>query len=47
MKKTKIKKRRDFWIVYTDRKKRAICYSYEAALLWRAVLGGGEKKCRS
>jgi hypothetical protein len=47
MKKAKIKKRRDFWIVYTDRKNRAICYSLEAAQMWRVILGGGEKQCRS
>lgn len=38
MKKVKFKKRRGRWIVYTDRKKKAICYSLEAAQMWRDVL---------
>lgn len=47
MKKVKVKKRRTYWLVYTDRKNVAKCYSIEAAQLWRDVLGREDKKCTS
>lgn len=45
MKKAKIKKRRNYYIVYANRESLAKCYSLEAAKLWRDVLGRSEKRC--
>lgn len=43
MRKPRIKKRRNFWIVQTCRKDRAICYSFKAALRWKKALEGGAR----
>lgn len=44
MKKAKIKKRRNYYIVYANRESLAKCYSLEAAKLWRDILKEGAKK---
>lgn len=38
MKKPKIKKRGEIWLVYTDKKHIIKCFSYAAALLWFKAL---------
>lgn len=38
MKKPKIKKRKNYWLVYTDKKHALKCYSIAAARLWFQAL---------
>lgn len=44
MKKPKIKKRKKYWLVYTNKKDAAKCYSEYSARLWFDVLVLANKK---